>query len=85
MFDARGQIKVFVCQAACIVSTQCEENFVVANINIGMVVGFFGEFGHAPDKSHGCDEIFKLKLLADGVAVQSPAAQTLQLLADVFG
>ncbi len=56
---AGGYSEVFAGDAACIVGDQGQANPVVADVDIRMVVGLFGDHGHLADECYGVREGFE--------------------------
>ena len=55
--------------AACVVRNQSQFNAVVADVDVGVVLGLLGERGHAVDEGDRGDEVLELPF-ADQLAVR---------------
>jgi hypothetical protein len=75
MLDRAGEIEVFLCKAAGVVGGKSEEHAVVADIDVGVVFGFFGEFADLIHEEHRGSEVFELKFSDELSGFNLPAGK----------
>ncbi len=63
--------------AAGVVGDEGEADFVVADVDVGVVVLLLGEFGNPVDEGDGLDEVWKL-IIADEFAIQKAPVRKLR-------
>ena len=70
-----GEREVFFSQTTGVVGGEGEGDLVPAHVNIGMVLGLFGQTGDGVDKFHGGGEIFELEGARDDLVLAPPSRQ----------
>ncbi len=66
--DQVGEFGVALGDALGVVGDEAEANFVIADVDVGMMVLLLGEIGDVVDEGHGVDEVGK-NVVADEFAV----------------
>lgn len=79
------ELDVLLGKATGIVAGQREMNLVPADVDIGVVVGFFSLFCGAVDENHGNSEVREFEVGDELIAVLVPIVQSLQLPGDLCG
>ena len=67
--------EVFFSETAGVVGGEGKGDLVPANVNIGMVLGLFGQTGDGVDKFHGGGEILELEGARDDLVLAPPSRQ----------
>jgi len=70
-----GEREVFFSQTTGVVGGEGEGDLVPAHVNIGMVLGLFGQTGDGVDKFHGGGEVFELVGAGDDLILAPPPGQ----------
>ncbi len=75
ILDLGGEVEVFLGDSAGVVGDESEADAVVADVYVGVVAGFFGEFADPIDEAERGDEAFELEGADEFAGFNLPAGK----------
>ncbi len=76
--DQVGEFGVALGDALGVVGDEAEANFVIADVDVGMMVLLLGEIGDVVDEGHGVDEVGKFVVTDEFAVVKVPVWKLLE-------
>ncbi len=73
-----GQLDIQRRETAFAVGAKFQADFIVTDIDVRVMIGFFGDFGHSVYEIDGFGEVFEFKGALDGFAAVLPFGEFFQ-------